>query len=133
MSNWISVNDRLPKGIPGKVKQVLVATNYGSRPTEWREAIWEYGTFRTPYEHPHTGTRLPFKNVTHWCEVGELPPPLEPQLTVREALRQAVAVLDEAHQSTRGSREVSIDRWWGWSGEAAKLLPRLRAALESEE
>ncbi len=68
-----------------------------------------------------TGTHLDHpvykhERFTHW---HALPAPPEPKLTVREALREAVSQLDVLQRN-------------GFS-VFNEILPRLRAALESEE
>jgi hypothetical protein len=110
MSDWISVKDRLPDdGV-----MVLVNVDRYRPPVsvgECRGGHWalvcNIGTVSAiDYD----------SRPSHWMP---FPPPHVPNLTVKEALREAVAQLGILEQQGFSAFE--------------KLLPRLRAALESEE
>lgn len=132
VSEWISVKDSKPNPSPHS-GQYLIATNYQHYPTEWREAWWNGREFTSPYPNAF-GSRSPFRNVTHWRKVDDLPAPPEPKLTVREALKEAVSQLDILQRNGF----VTIDHSYVISDAICRsvfseALPRLRSALESEE
>ena|SRR5687768_17208040 len=115
-SEWINVKERLPEpGVSVLTFNGFVAVNsidQGENPPDWGGG-WD--------DRPRP---------THWMP---LPPPPATTLTVEEALREAIDVLNDAYQSSRACRSIPIERWWDWSDKAYGLLPRLRAALEGEE
>jgi len=120
MSEWISVD----RDVPGDGARVLTYDGYAVCASEFDDL--EFHEPGCP-DHKHA-------YITHWMPLPSPPePPPAPTLTVKEALREAISLLDTARQSTMGKRELQLEDWFHWSGDIALALPRLRAALESEE
>lgn len=115
MSEWQSVKDGLPRGDRG---QYLIALPYPGYPTEWREAWWDGRNFVNPYPNAH-GTRSRFERVSHYREIDDLP---ESVLSTREALREAIRFIELCERIGPVTDKLCSE----------PLLPRLRAALESE-
>lgn len=115
MSEWISVKERLPE------------------PHVDALALKPCGPFVGYYNGKDWMVRTDEYNevgITHWMP---LPAPPEPKQKVKEALREAICLLDAARHSTMGRREIPLEGWFDWSSNIAIALPRLRSALESEE
>jgi hypothetical protein len=116
MSEWIDVKDRLPDDCS---QDVLVVNSLGYMET----STWT--------DNPVGGgwcvlcRDKVFGEVTHWMP---LPPPPVPKLTVKEALREAVTALEHMFPFFDGyfTQSPSVIHRYG------ELMPRLRAALESE-
>lgn len=122
-SQWISVKDRLPE----YADEIVLAWGdvNGEGHLEMECAIFEDDDW-----HLNVGSGT-LRNVTHWMP---LPAPPEPKLTVKTALSLAVRML-EMHEETALSvtENFEIRRKQLCDPDGKPLLPRLRAALESEE
>jgi hypothetical protein len=123
---WIPVKERLPEE-----GQMVIFTG----PTNRQPSGVSCGVFscigddESVFRCGNWVTEL--QCVTHWMP---LPPPPAPQLTVKEALKLAVACVEEIESSDR------YGDWWRSAKSDGRLyyygvplLPRLRAALEGEE
>lgn len=109
VSEWISVKERLPEYEDSYVVH---------RPE--LDPPYAIATFEEGEWYPDIGDGV-LDGVCYWMP---LPPPPEPQLTVKEALREAIAALEFI------SPELDPGRCMCYRGKP--LLPRLRAALEAE-
>jgi hypothetical protein len=111
MSEWIDVKDRLPD----EVDSYLVYRPDSDPP--YVTSLWEEGEW-----WPERGD-VALDGITHWMLI---PDPPVPKLTVNEALREAIKPLEELHLFAPTANPAFISN-------ISRLLPRLRAALESEE
>lgn len=116
MSEWISVKDRLPD----ESEEVLV---YGENASDWvyEVAILDGALWLDRGEA--------LEDVSHWMHLPESP--IIKPLTKTEALREAITQLERIINSCREGchhsniLEAAVD--------GMESLPRLRAALESED
>jgi hypothetical protein len=119
MSEWIDVKDRLPD----EVDSYLVYRPDSDPP--YVTSLWEEGEW-----WPERGD-VALDGITHWMP---LPDPPAPKLTAKEALRIAVTQLNVLEKAGFAKQDAT----YVIAGELARVafsevLPRLRAALESEE
>ncbi len=112
-SEWISVQERLPEISQAVLGTDGVTTRIGRAEVGSHLVSW-YDLEGEP---------------THWMP---LPPPPEPQLTVKEALREAMDMLSHLHGVGYDKKDGTWYMPTAWMVKVAPLLPRLRAALEAE-
>lgn len=106
MSEWISFK----KGHPKEGERVILLRGSGSY------ASFEVIQYLKPEEWHN--------NYTHWLA---LPPDPLPELSIEDAVDKGAEFIESILPLMQGYKKLS-----GAAAEAAILLPRLRAALESE-
>ena len=118
MSEWISVKERLP----AEGSRVLTYDGYAVCASEFDDL-----RFHEPgcSDHMHA-------YVSHWMPLPDPPAIVLKPLTKTEALREAIRFI-ELTQTFRNDLGCTADGYFRDKATGEPLLPRLRAALESED